>query len=61
MQVYVPQRAMTDDRPLVAILGRMLAEQLQESHANLILEIPRCAACGSVTLERAKQIRKGMA
>lgn len=84
-QIYIPQRAMADAHQLVQILGRALAEQLQETHANLIVEVPRCAeiqaayrehvarqmladgetpeavaACGTVTLDRALEIKRGM-
>lgn len=41
-QIYIPQR-LADDHPTVLILGRALAEELQETHVNCILEIPRCA------------------
>lgn len=42
-QIYIPQRALDDAHPLVQILGRQRAEQLQETHTNMIIEIPRCA------------------
>lgn len=40
-QLYVPSRAMAPDHPLVAILGRPLAEALQERFANCIVEVPK--------------------
>lgn len=42
-QIYVPQRRMADNHPLVRVLGRARAEDLQRTHANLIIEVPRCA------------------
>ncbi|WP_420023751.1 hypothetical protein ACN9JG_06225 [Cereibacter azotoformans] len=39
--VYVPQK-MKPDHPLVRLLGRERAEELRQSHTNMILEVPVC-------------------
>lgn len=40
--IYVPRR-MGPDHPLVRILGWEIANRLQRSHTNMILEVPFCA------------------
>ena len=54
-QIYIPQR-LADDHPTVLILGRALAEELQETHVNCILEIPRCADIQAAYREHVARI-----